>query len=46
MSIQQIIVETTMGADLGDRKSAVCCLDVAGQVVAWRVIPTTQTFFG
>ena len=45
MSIQQIFPETTVGVDLGDRKSAVCRLDAAGQVVERRVLPTTRAFF-
>jgi transposase len=34
----------TVGVDLGDRKSAVCRLDAAGEVVERMMVPTTRTF--
>jgi transposase len=44
MSSMQI-PQTTVGVDLGDRKSALCRLDAAAQVVERRAIPTTRHFF-
>ena len=39
--ISMIIPSTTVGIDVSDRKSHVCVLDVAGDVVLETVIPTT-----
>jgi transposase len=41
LTTQTMVPETTVGLDLGDRKSAVCQLDGAGNVVDRRVLPTT-----
>jgi transposase len=45
MSADQVVPETTVGVDLGDRKSVVCRLDSAGRVLERRTIPTTRAFF-
>jgi transposase len=45
MSTTQMVPETTVGVDLGDRKSAVCRLNQAAQVVERRTLPTTRSFF-
>jgi transposase len=45
MSANQVVPETTVGVDLGDRKSVVCWLDSAGRVLERRTIPTTRSFF-
>ena len=45
MSTEQQVPESTVGVDLGDRKSAVCRLNAAAQVVERRTIPTTRAFF-
>jgi hypothetical protein len=37
--------EHTVGVDLGDRKSAICRLDAAGDVVDRRTISTTRLAF-
>jgi transposase len=37
--------EHTVGIDLGDRKSALCRMNAAGEVVERRTISTTQAFF-
>lgn len=42
MSADQRVPETTVGVDLGDRKSVVCRLDAAGRVVERR---RTRAFF-
>jgi transposase len=44
MQTTQMIPQATVGIDLGDRKSAVCVLDTAGEVVERRTIATTRTF--
>jgi hypothetical protein len=42
MCANQVVPETTVGLDLGDRKSALCRLDALGEVVDRRVLPTQQ----
>lgn len=37
--------EHTVGVDLGDRKSAICRLNAAGEVVERRTVSTTRLFF-
>jgi transposase len=41
MCAKQVVPETTVGLDLGDRKSALCRLDEEGEVVDRRMLPTT-----
>ncbi len=41
MMTTQIVPETTVGLDVGDRKSALCRLDAAGNVLERRMIQTT-----
>lgn len=46
MSAKQIVPEITVGLDLGDRKSALCRLNEAGDVVDRRVVPITPANAG
>ena len=45
MSMKQRVPETTVGLDLGDRKSALCRLDREGEVVDRKLLPTTRICF-